>query len=61
VTKHTSSNTPQNAWRGFFALQFLEDGLGILTKETHERVFQRMFRFTVMAVLIIEIQSIVSP
>src|SRR4029453_6998695 len=34
------------------ALQFLEDGLGVLTKETHERVFQRMFRFTVMPVFV---------
>src|SRR5881398_1447505 len=33
-------------------LQFLEDGLGILAKETDKRVFQRMFRFTVMAVLV---------
>ena len=32
--------------------QFLEDGFGILAKETDKRVFQRMFRFTVMAVLV---------
>ena len=34
------------------ALQFLEDGLGILAKETDKRVFQWMFRFTVIAVLV---------
>ena len=34
------------------ALQFPENGLGILAKETNKRVFQRMFGFTVMAVLV---------
>src|SRR5262245_5129871 len=34
------------------ALQFLEDGLRVLAEETDKRVFQRMFRFTVMAVLV---------
>src|SRR6266700_6578379 len=34
------------------ALQFLENSLGVLTKETPECVFQRMLRFTVMAVLV---------
>jgi hypothetical protein len=35
-----------------FALQFFENNLGILAKETHECVFQRMLRFTVMAVFV---------
>jgi hypothetical protein len=34
------------------ALQFPEDGLGILAKETDKRVFQRMFRFAVMTVFV---------
>ena len=34
------------------ALQFLENGLGILAEEADERVFQRMFRFAVVAVFI---------
>ena len=48
---HQFEHTPKRLAR-ILALQFLEDGLGILTKETHERVFQRMFRLTVMAVLV---------
>src|SRR5437763_13820559 len=32
--------------------QFLEDGFGILAKESDKRVFQRMFRFTDMAMLV---------
>ncbi len=35
-----------------FAFQLLEDSLGVLAKETQERVFQRMLRLTVMAVLV---------
>src|SRR5262245_44237989 len=34
------------------ALQFLEDGLGILTEETNKRVFQGMLRVTVVTVLV---------
>ena len=34
------------------AFQFFEDGLGILAKETDKRVFQRMFGFTIVAVLV---------
>ena len=48
---HQLEHSPKRLAR-VFSLQFLENGLGILAKETHERVFQRMFRFTVMAVLV---------
>ena len=48
---HQFEHSPKRLAR-VLALQFLEDGLGILAKETDKRVFQRMFRFTVMAVLV---------
>jgi hypothetical protein len=34
------------------ALHLFENSLGIFAKETHERVFQRMLRFTVMTVFV---------
>ena len=35
-----------------FTFQLLENSLGVLTKETHKRVFQRMLRFAVMPVFV---------
>jgi hypothetical protein len=48
---HQLEHSPKRRAR-VFAFQFLEDGLGILAEETHERVFQRMLGPTVMAVLV---------
>jgi hypothetical protein len=48
---HQLEHSPKRLAR-VLAFQFLEDGLGILAKETDKRVFQRMFRFTLMAVLV---------
>src|SRR4030095_1229131 len=46
---HQLEYSPEGFAR-MFTFQLLENSLGVLTKETHERVFQRMFRFTVMPV-----------
>ena len=35
-----------------FTFQLLQNSLGVLAEETHERVFQRMLRFTVMPVFV---------
>src|SRR5262249_23747257 len=48
---HQLEHSPKRFAR-VLALQFFENSLGILPEETPERVFQRMFRFTVMAVLV---------
>ena len=48
---HQLEHSPKRLAR-VLALQFLENSLGVLAKETPECVFQRMLRFTVMAVLV---------
>ena len=48
---HQLEHSPKRLAR-ILALQFLEHGFWVFAEEAYERVFQRMFRFTVMAVFI---------